>query len=410
MKKGLLTTSALVAAGVFALGTDAQAQTKPTNPVQLRLGGYVEQMVGVTFNKPETAANSGGGLVAAGEGRQAFDQQTESEIHIIGDGRLDNGLVIRAVFELEVTGSPGDTWDEQYLILRNGFGQLVLGNEDPVASLMNNGYGFGLVSNAGQSVTYDSQGWLPAPVGFNPSPTAGPARAAFVDYYDSDSSKVIYVSPRLFGAQVGISYAPESSRDQLTPAAAPIPAGDTNRRLPGSATIHSMWSFGANYEASISDVKLGFAGGYGTAEAPETAAATPLETGSQHPQYWVLGFRADWGGLRFTTGYSKLWNSFVAAPAAQSADGWGWKAGVLYSWGANAVSLNGQMGTEDGTVGNDAKDRVQKAVLSYARTLAPGIKWTANLFYANYASEADGVAGNPDYHGFATVSSVRLDF
>jgi predicted porin len=410
MKKGLLTTSALVAAGMLTVGADAQAQTKPTNPVQLRLGGYMEQMVGVTFNKPNSAQRHTEGTVAATEERSAFDQQTESEIHIIGDGRLDNGLVIRAVFELEVTGSPGDQWDEQYLILRNGFGQLILGNEDPVASLMNNGYGFGLVTNAGQSVTYDSQGFLPQPSGFIASPTAGPARAAFVDYYDSDSSKVIYVSPRFFGLQVGASYAPESGRDQLTPSA--LGGADTGRRLPGEGVAHAMWSFGANYEFNVSDFKIGLAAGYQRAQEAQIAAGV----GPGNPESWVVGARVDWGGFRFATGYSQLNGSPLQTALlntggvnTQSPDGWGWKAGVLYSWGANAVSLNGQIGAEDGLTTNSDSDHIQKVVLAYARTLAPGIKWTANLFYANYDAEVDS-ATERDYHGVATTTSIRLDF
>src|SRR5262245_5014310 len=132
MKKGLLMTSALVAAGMLTLGNDAQAQQKPTNPVQLRLGGYVEEIVGQAFNRLPSSHTAAIGSAPAGTAGASgtFDQQTESEIHVIGDGRLDNGLVIRAVFELEVSGSPGNVWDEAYVILRNGFGQLILGNED----------------------------------------------------------------------------------------------------------------------------------------------------------------------------------------------------------------------------------------------------------------------------------------
>lgn len=420
MKKGLLMTSALVAAGLFASAYEAQAQQKPRNPVQLRVGGYMEQIVGVTFNLPNTRQNAGATQIAtpiaAGTKRLAFDQQTEAEIHFVGDGRLDNGLNIRAVVELEVTGSPGDQFDEQYLILRNGFGQVILGNEDPVASLMNNGYGFGLVTNAGNNVTYGTQGFLPAPRGFGPSPTAGPARAAFVDYYDSDSSKVVYVSPRIFGAQVGVSYAPESERDQLTPS--DLGGADTGKRLPGTDVVHSMWSFGANYVAQVSDVKVGVAAGYGTAEAanvtPVPAADAPgFETASQKPQYWVVGLRLDMGPFRFATGYSKLWNA--PAVAGSLPNGWGWKAGVRYQFGPNAVSVNAQIGTEEGAAAgapgaaSNESDRVQKVMFSYSRTLAPGIRWIADVFYANYDNELESATSN-DYTGWATTTSVRLDF
>jgi hypothetical protein len=233
MKKGLLMTSALVAAGMFVIGNDAQAQTKPSNPVQLRLGGYVEEAVGYAFQRPDqrlVGPNVAVGL-PAGVPQGQFDQQTESEIHVIGDGRLDNGLVIRTVFEMEVSGSPGQLWDEAYVILRNGFGQLILGNEDPVSELMTAGYGNGLITNAGQNLTYDSQAWIPAPASFTASPTISAARAAFIEAPDNnDSSKLIYVSPRFFGFQGGISYAPEY-RNQLWDAngAAGVSTGGARR-------------------------------------------------------------------------------------------------------------------------------------------------------------------------------------
>ena len=166
MKKELMTTSALVAAGMFGLASqaDAQMMRKP-NPVQLKVGGYMEQFVGYAFRDATFATGVPVGQV---------DQQTEAEIHFTGSGKLDNGLQIVAHVEYEVTGSPGNIIDEQTLTLRNGFGQVILGNEDPVASLMTTGYITTFVTNAGGSLTYDVTPWIPIPVGFTQgSPVAG---------------------------------------------------------------------------------------------------------------------------------------------------------------------------------------------------------------------------------------------
>jgi hypothetical protein len=46
-------------------------------------------------------------------------------------------------------------------------------------------------------------------------------------------------------------------------------------------------------------------------------------------------------------------------------------------------------------------------ILSYARTLAPGIKWTANLLYANYD---DQNFTDRDFRSGAAVTTIRLDF
>lgn len=434
MKKGLLMTSALVAAGMLTLGDDAQAQQKPTNPVQLRLGGYVEELVGQAFNRlPATHNPSANGTVPAGEGGMTgtFDQQTESEIHVIGDGRLDNGLVIRAVFEFEVTGSPGNLYDEAYLVLRNGFGQLVLGAEDPVSELMTAGYGNGLVAHAGVDMTYGTQSWIPVPNSFSGSPTNSSARSAFIESPDNnDANKIIYVSPRFFGLQAGLSYAPES-RNQLYDGGA---AGgvDTNKRLPAHDLLFDIWSAGLNYEFGALGAKFGLATGYVMASKPNLhfTSGSGADADAAPARQWGIGARMDLGGLRAIVGYKKgssldngptgsistagvspgLFGGLSSATGGNnSVSGYGVNAGVLYAFGPNAVSLNGRYGTERGTwfAGATTPDKISTVIASYARTLAPGIKWTANLLWQAYNDQPQT---DRDFRGGAAVTTIRLDF
>jgi outer membrane protein OmpU len=450
MKKGLLMTSAIVAAGMLALGNDAQAQAqKPTNPVQLRLGGYLENTVGEALQRPKAQAIGANPAVpfAAGAGgttsMNTFDVQTESEIHIIGDGRLDNGLVIRTVFEMEVSGSPGQLWDEAYLILRNGFGQVILGNEDPVSELMTAGYGNGLVANAGLNLTYDSQAWVPQPGTFTASPTISAARAAFIEAPDNnDSTKLIYVTPRFFGFQGGISYAPEY-RGQLWDGNGTVGintgggAADTNKRLPAKDLLHDLWSGSINYDSlEIGSAKIGFAIGYTSAQKPMMVNGKNGESyNTSSVKEWGGGTRVDVGGFRFTAGYKAIRNTegtpfagstttsaaaaggvntslFSTLVAGTSDDGYGVNVGAMYHWGPNAVSWTGRHGTERGALavaGQSTSDHqtIDGSLVSYARTLAPGIKWTANWFYAAYRDQKQR---DIDNHGNALVSSIRLDF
>jgi len=445
MKKGLLMTSALVAAGMLTLGNDAQAQAqKPTNPVQLRLGGYIEQSVGEALQRPKAQAIGANPAVpfAAGStgttSTNTFDTQTESEIHIIGDGRLDNGLVIRTVFEMEVSGSPGQLWDEAYVILRNGFGQLILGAEDPVSELMTAGYGNGLVANAGLNLTYDSQAWVPQPGTWTASPTISAARAAFIEAPDNnDSTKIIYVSPRFFGFQGGVSYAPEY-RNQLWDGNGTVGintgggAADTNKRLPAKDLLHDLWSFALNYDSiEIGSAKIGFAAGYTSAQKPMMLNGYNKSSVKE----WGAGARVDFGGFRFIAGYKAIRNTegtpvagstttsaaaaggvntslFSTLVAGTSDDGYGVNVGAMYSWGPNAVSWTARHGTERGAlsvggVSNTSHQTLNGQLVSYARTLAPGIKWTANWIYASYEDQAQR---DIDNHGNALVTTIRLDF
>ena len=93
MKKQLLTSSALVAAGVFALAP--AAFSKPS----LTVNGYHEQVLGMPINQDEDAAGVGD--------KSTLDVHHETEIHFNGTVKLDNGITMRAHTELETNGDQG---------------------------------------------------------------------------------------------------------------------------------------------------------------------------------------------------------------------------------------------------------------------------------------------------------------
>lgn len=100
MNKQLLASTALVAAGVLMTASQASAAGKT---VKLGLHGYMEQLVGIAFDRSDNEATT-----ARANSKSSFDQMTESEIHFKGSGKLDNGITIIADVQLEVTGSPGN--------------------------------------------------------------------------------------------------------------------------------------------------------------------------------------------------------------------------------------------------------------------------------------------------------------
>jgi predicted porin len=420
MKKGLLTTSALVAAGMIGMASqaDAQGMRKP-NPVQLKVGGYMEQFVGYAFRDATFQIGPSG----------QFDQQTEAEIHFTGQAKLDNGLQIRAHVEYEVTGSPGNVIDEQTLTLRNGFGQVILGNEDPVASLMTTGYITTFVTNAGGSLTYDITPWIPLPANFTQgSPVAGALTDPKLESFDSDASKIIYVSPRIGGFQVGVNYAPESSQQLQNGAGA-----NSGRGLPLHVAVagdgsgwHNEWGFGANYTTKIDQVGIGVAAGYVTAKHRSLDVAGVPAGNATDPGQFGAGFRIDYGAYRFVFGYKRVWNmdrgnggyGSGPFPTTYSKDGQLFNVGGIYRWGPNAVSLTYQNGREKGSRLAGTGDNVANmAMLAYGRTLAPGIEARAYLAFADYNGEnlvagTDGAGSlTPgSFTGGALITSIRLDF
>jgi outer membrane protein OmpU len=88
MKKNLLATTALAAAGALA-ASGAFAQTKP---IELKVKGYHQQWVGI---------GSQSNINAAGEDVTDLDVQEDSEVHFVGSTTLDNGLTFGINVQLE---------------------------------------------------------------------------------------------------------------------------------------------------------------------------------------------------------------------------------------------------------------------------------------------------------------------
>src|SRR5689334_18631805 len=95
MRKILLGTSALVAAAGFA--TAASAQT--SEPIKMRISGYYGAAMGY---RPQTS--NGPGQAGFGHRDYAFKQDTE--VHFLGETKLDNGLIVGVHFELEGSVQP----------------------------------------------------------------------------------------------------------------------------------------------------------------------------------------------------------------------------------------------------------------------------------------------------------------
>ena len=154
MKKQLLTTTALVAAGVFAVSGAALAK-KPT----LSVGGGIEQIVGVGENS---------GDFATANPRVGFDQITDSEIHFNGAVTLDNGIKIKTRVELEGNTAGGDgggdTIDENWMRISGSFGEIRLGSGDGAAQAMTTGYMGSYSTGVGQNLGFDTHSWVSKPV------------------------------------------------------------------------------------------------------------------------------------------------------------------------------------------------------------------------------------------------------
>jgi hypothetical protein len=233
MRKILLGTTAVVGAALLAPEM-AAAQEAPT----VRIGGYFRAYYGytrqtspnVTGTTPQGsvsqpvgpgAGDTSAATPAAGSqtplaafGPQStrtgkHDFSTDAEIHVFVNGKTANGLTYGAVVEMQFdnnegsfrparrsqTSKTGADIDEMYAFIASPtLGQLRFGDEDgPFGGLMNAGF----VTNFGSGGVYgDWQDFVIRPNRTTTSPG---------DL--GDNTKIIYLSPQLFGFDFGASWA-----------------------------------------------------------------------------------------------------------------------------------------------------------------------------------------------------------
>ena len=156
MKKQLMTTTALVAAGVLA--TVGAAQAKP----KMVVGGYFEAGIGAADNEEQLGS------------RVAVDVFQDSEVFFKGSVKLDNGIKIRTRVELEAQTGKGttsgannsnDIVDEAYMSISGKFGEIRVGSEDNAAHLMVTRRQGSWGTNVGQNTSFDVSNWVETPSG-----------------------------------------------------------------------------------------------------------------------------------------------------------------------------------------------------------------------------------------------------
>jgi hypothetical protein len=399
MKKQLLTTTALVAAGVLTVSGAALAG-KP----KLTIGGGTEQIIGVGSNSDSFDATNGQ--------RTGIDQHSDGEIHFNGSVTLDNGIKIRTRVELEsnsgengvaggnsnvINGAPGtvrggagggsfDIIDEHWMRISGSFGEVRLGSGDAAGQAMTTGYLGTWATGVGQLLAFDTTDWIQSSAAISAN-TVGRVDLS------SDAEQISYYTPRMAGFQVGVSYIPTDQEDV------------NNQRALAAAGDRDGWSLGVNFNKKFGGVGLGIAAGYATED--ETAA------NRSDREVWGVGARVDFSGFRIAMSWVEREEQHSTLTNVTNAGGNGFETfeiGGRYSFGANAVSIahlssESQASQASGFNGDEAV----VTSLAYRRTLGPGVFWRVNLMFAEFSDGATG-AVNTSNDGEALTTGIVVRF
>lgn len=213
MKKALIATTALVAAGFATTATAAEWSTRVT--------GYYFLGLGVSDN-----SNADGvGILRDGEA------------HVRAKLVADNGITFQARIELEAFTS-GDQIDENYGTVSGSFGTILIGSNDD--AVYNNHVG--TIYAPGARIGYYDSFRL-----FNGAGTNGTFSQAGVA---ADTIGIHYTSPSLSGFKVYGSYHSDSSSDG---------GSDSNNPLFQQG---DYWTAGASYNGDFGDFGFGLSAGY----------------------------------------------------------------------------------------------------------------------------------------------------
>ncbi|UEM03813.1 porin [Skermanella rosea] len=364
MRKLLLATTATAAVCAFA----AQAQAQVT----VTLGGYTE-FFAATFDDD------------TGSDRTSREFQLETEIVVKADGKADNGLLYGTKIELQNStpnGGTGVGTDEASVYLGGTWGRLELGDFDGASDTLK----------------------IYAPVigveqidGDYPDFAGGQPNFGMHIPNSGDSTKIMYLTPRIAGFQGGASYTPEADNQAQSVVA-----------LKTVSTYKDVGEFGINYTGEFSG--LGVALG-----ATLTTASSGTTSGVEDFTAWNLGAQFTFGGFAFGGGYVDAGDFLLPTTGAIDDDQTAWHVGGSYTVGPVAVAASylnaqGYTGAYGGTT--DYSDDYQAFSVGATYALAPGmiLETEVTFFEDDVLTGTRGATVKGSNDGYVFVVGTRLDF
>jgi predicted porin len=343
MKKVLLGTTALVAAGLLAQPALA------SDPIKLQVKGYYQNLV--TFSSVDEPA---------GDTTNYKDAQFrhEGEVHFKGETKLDNGLTVGFDAQLEIVnvglsgGQPRDM-DETYMYFSGGFGKLQLGAENGAAYLLHVG-----VPSVG--LGFDDRNFgVAAQNGGNNRPNIS-----------GDTPKGTYFTPNMGGFQAGINYSPNVDGQALSTfgfGVLSVPTG----------SVEDVVGVGLKYSGKFGDASVSASAGYETGSVVGGGS-------NADPEVWALGLNVGFGGITVGASYGDLENTTNGGGGATAGiDGEIWALGVAYRTGPWGVSAGYQKTDLQNAAGASITSSGDEYELAASYQLGAGVQLRGGLIYAD---------------------------
>ena len=374
MKKSLYISTALAAAGILAFGaTDANAKK-----IKIGLGGFITSYIGYAEQDgsfESTAQNP------ARVGYDSVNIVTDSEVYFKGSTKLDNGINVSVVIQLE-TDPSGDNGaiDESYAKFTGGFGDIRIGSTKAAGSVLkHNAPNSGLLSFNGGGV----ENFIIQPAG---SPLAS---SQGTNIGGSDAMKLVYITPKMNGLRVGASYVPSTNNADTMPA-----TGGTD------GTETQIYDLMVSYEQKLGDANV------------EADIGMWREQGTAANSIDGRRFGVNIGFGAITIGGSVLNEDAVDSGQsilATNPDVEAMDVGISYQMSpSTSASLTFMNAKKDNASGTAGEDSVTKLGLGLEHSLGSGIDFVATIAQVDWEDETTDDANNND--GWLAVAGINVGF
>lgn len=396
MKKVLLGTSALVAAGLIAGPAMAQ----------LELEVSAEYYWEVGFKSDDV------------DDDDDFDFQGEGDMQFTFTGTADNGLRYGFQFDLDdIASNTGVGVDETFLFVEGNFGRIELGDND------------GAHGNLRFFIPTVGIGGIDG--GFNDYISFGGTLSGDNATDTGDSTKILYQTTGidLGGFLFGVSYAPDVVNEAATPAAfvgfgPDLGNGvDVDRDAGDGDFFEHGIEIGARWAGSFGDVDVGIGGGYTYADSNEPAGTTIEEVHA-----FSIGGEVGFGGFTFGTQFAyngdsgsggsvgPFFSDISSATnvATEFDSAWRITAGGTYETGPWGFGINGFYATADdinavadaaGTPDGEVDEWGIGGSVAY--DLVPGFTVAADLVYFDFDFDAGTGSALTDTENEGVVGILR---
>ena len=397
MKKQLLSTSALVAAGLVASAGAVQAQTAPAaSPITVTVGGFMSQFV--SYDKMSNNTNTSALTVSAKTNE--WSQSSDTEIYFSGKTTLANGIGISMRVELE-GNTTTDTIDESWMTIEGGFGRVDLGSTDQAVQKMQYAAPAAYITSNGVAGSYPN---INPTTGSFGTTVPGKSVSNTVSLNDDDGSKISYYTPKFEGFQAGVSYVPQNAQD---------------RNATGLKTADGYYNgwFGAvNFVRTFGEIDVAAFVGAGKWSKPQNNATFDAST-IKDPRLFAFGGQVGFAGFKVGAGYARAKDNFTLATGTTvvpttKGDGNVWEVGATYAFGPATVGVTYYQGTDAGLTSNSAGNHSESIHLDGDYKIGTGVRTGVRLSNGFIHGEKSSVGGrDPDNFKFSSVQwDIKLDF